>query len=98
MSLDFNGRPPIKIGVSSLIFVLGCFLSSAACFAGDFEDGQAAYKRGDYKTAMTIWTRAANKGDARTQTALGVMYENGRGVQRDYEQATFWYRKAADQG
>ena len=26
------------------------------------------------------------------------MYENGRGVERDYKMAAEWYRKAAEQG
>ena len=26
------------------------------------------------------------------------MYDNGRGVEQDDEQAVFWYRKAAEQG
>jgi hypothetical protein len=29
---------------------------------------------------------------------LGVMYENGTGVQRDYEKAISCYRKAAELG
>jgi TPR repeat protein len=32
------------------------------------------------------------------QYNLGVMYEQGKGVQQDYKQAVAWYRKAADQG
>ncbi|WP_411727530.1 tetratricopeptide repeat protein [Methyloglobulus sp.] len=29
---------------------------------------------------------------------LGWMYDNGHGIQQDYQQAVFWYRKAAEQG
>ncbi len=29
---------------------------------------------------------------------LGVMYENGRGVERDDAEAVKWYRKAAEAG
>ncbi|MEZ9521512.1 hypothetical protein AB4155_18515, partial [Vibrio splendidus] len=32
------------------------------------------------------------------QTNLGAMYENGRGVPLDEEQAVYWYRQAAEQG
>jgi hypothetical protein len=73
-------------------------LGSATCFAGDYEDGWAAHKRGDYKTALPLFTRAANKGNALAQTTLGLLYYNGRGVSQDYEQAIMWLRKAADQG
>ncbi len=73
-------------------------LRSATCFAGDYEDGWAAYERGDFKTALPLFTRAANEGNALAQTALGFMYYRGRGVSQDYAQAMLWLRKAADQG
>jgi TPR repeat protein len=41
---------------------------------------------------------AAERGEASAQNSLGKMYERGRGVARDYEQAAAWYRKAAEQG
>jgi TPR repeat protein len=28
---------------------------------------------------------------------IGVRYSKGQGVEQDYEQAVFWYRKAAEQ-
>ena len=73
-------------------------LWSAACFAADYEDGWAAYKRGDYKTAVALFTRAADKGNVLAQTTLGVLYCKGQGVSQDYKQALVWLRKAADQG
>ena len=73
-------------------------LASAVCFAGDYEDGEAAYKRGDHKTAASVWTKAANKGDPRAQVMLGSMYAEGKGVAQDYKQPALWYREAADQG
>jgi|CXWL01.1.fsa_nt_gi TPR repeat protein len=45
-----------------------------------------------------FWTRiAAEHGDAVAQDTLGDMYEKGFGVDQDYKQAAFWYRKAAQQ-
>ena len=29
---------------------------------------------------------------------VAAMYENGQGVQKDQQQAVFWYRKAAQTG
>jgi hypothetical protein len=81
-----------------IILSLGVLLWSAVCFAAAVEDGLAAYKRGDYKTAAAIWTIAANKGDAGAQNNLGLLYDKGQGVAQDYQQAVSWYRKAADQG
>lgn len=41
----------------------------------------------------------AEKGEPSVQLDLGFMYDNGRyGVEQDFEQAVFWYRKAAERG
>ena len=40
----------------------------------------------------------AGQGDARAQCDLGIIYEIGRGVPRNYEKAAEWYQKASDQG
>lgn len=81
-----------------IIFPVFVLLWSAVCFAGDVEDGLAAYKRGDYKAAVALWTVAANKGDAEAQNNLGLLYDKGEGVAQDYNQAASWYRKAAEKG
>jgi hypothetical protein len=96
--LDFVELPetPMKWLLIILPFVV--LLWRAVCFAGAVEDGLAAYKRGDYKTAVAIWTLAADKGDAEAQNDLGLLYDQGQGVAQDYNQAVAWFRKAADQG
>ena len=81
--------------------VLAAYLliaGSAPAFAASIEDGQAAYNTGDYKTALDIWRPLAEQGNARAQNNLGVMYENGKGVERDLSEAVKWWRKAARQG
>jgi TPR repeat protein len=40
---------------------------------------------------------AANQGDPTAQFQIGLDYEKGLDVQRDYKLALTWYRKAADQ-
>ena len=40
----------------------------------------------------------AENGDAKSQYHLGVLYHDGKGVEQNYVQAAFWYRKAAEQG
>jgi hypothetical protein len=40
----------------------------------------------------------AEQGDADAQFNLGLMYETGDGVARDYAEAIKWYRLAARQG
>ena len=66
--------------------------------AGPLEDGEAAYQRGDYATALQIWRPLADQGDAGAQAWLGLMYDNGHGVTQDYAEAARWYRLAAAQG
>jgi TPR repeat protein len=65
--------------------------------AGPLEDGQAAYRKGDYATALQILRPLAEQGNASAQTALGVIYEHGQGVPQDFVQAVIWYGEAAYQ-
>ena len=44
------------------------------------------------------WQASAEQGNAHAQNMLGNMYENGRGVTKDYAKAVEWYRKSAEQG
>jgi len=61
-----------------------------------FNDGYAAYERGDYETAHKLFLSI--QGDARAQGIVGDMYAYGQGVPRSYTEAVKWYRKAAEQG
>ncbi len=62
------------------------------------QDGQVAYRLGDYAAAMRYWRPLAEQGNSVAQVNLGVMYAQGQGVPQDYAQAVAWFRKAADQG
>ena len=42
--------------------------------------------------------RLAERGVAWAQFRVGVKYEDGKGVSKDYRQAFMWYRRAAEQG
>ena len=52
-----------------------------------FDDGKAAYDRGDYAKAYKEFKPLAEQGDIVAQFYLGVMYDFGRGVSQDYIQA-----------
>ena len=58
---------------------------------------QKAVQRNDYATAYKLYTDNATKGDAFAQNELGQLYYQGKGVERDYEQARIWFEKAAAQ-
>ena len=66
--------------------------------SADFQKGLDAAKKGDFATALKEWTPLAKQGDADAQYNLGVMYDNGRGVLRDYFRAHMWLNIAASSG
>jgi TPR repeat protein len=65
---------------------------------GDFEDAINALDHLDYATAYRLIKPLAEKGDARAQCKLGIMYDYAQGVPQDMIEATKWFRKAAEQG
>jgi TPR repeat protein len=72
------------------------FLTMAgAAVAGSFEDGEAAYQRQDYATALQLWRPLADQGSAKAQYGLGGMYYKGQGVAQNHAEAMKWYRFAA---
>lgn len=48
--------------------------------------------------AIYWYRKAAAQGYPPAETKLGGIYENGRGVPRNYATAAYWYHKAAAQG
>ena len=81
--------------VASGVLALALF---GAVVAGPLEDGEVAYRSGDYAAAMSYWRAFADQGDARAQYHIGLMYWIGQGTPQDYAQALYWYLKAAKQG
>ena len=66
--------------------------------AQDYEKGLAAYRSGDFATALQDWTPLADQGDAEAQYNLGVIYEYGQGVLQDNVMAHMWYNIASANG
>lgn len=66
--------------------------------AGPLEDGHAAYLRGDINTALSLWTPLAEQGNAEAQYMLGLIYFNGRYVEKDDDVAAQWLELSAAQG
>ncbi len=69
---------------------------AAPAWAG-WDEGIAAYKRGDYATAFREMRPLAEQGLANAQFNLGLMYRKGQGVPQDDAEAVRWYRRAAEQ-
>ena len=80
-----------------ILIVWFLLLASSAPQAG-YQEGFAAHEAGDYVTALREWRPLAEGGDARAQHALGVMYADGLGVEKDNVTAAKWFRKAAQGG
>lgn len=55
-----------------------------------------AYDRADYQSALAVWLPLASEGDAVAQNYVGEIYEKGLGADKNYQQAAFWYQKAAE--
>ena len=60
--------------------------------------GYQSYLKGDYDAAYEEWLPLAELGDIEAQFNLGVMYDEGAGVDKDLAIAADWYEKAAEQG
>jgi uncharacterized protein YgiM (DUF1202 family) len=84
-------------------------LRGASCFAllfvaseiawaqsADVQRAIDAYNEGDYAAAMAVWEPLANQGNRDAQFAMGVLYYEGHGVNKNLDEALAWFRKAAD--
>jgi TPR repeat protein len=52
----------------------------------------------DYAAAVSWYRKAAEQGEAKAQSGLGLMYANGHGVPKDYVSAHVWFTLAAAGG
>ena len=73
-------------------------LGIAGAVAGPWEDGMAAYNRGDYVPAIRLFRPLAEQGNTKAQSVLGVMYHRGQGVARNSVRAFIWFSRAAARG
>jgi TPR repeat protein len=77
--------------VALIVFAAG------AAFAGT-EDGLAAFKEGDYATALKELAAPAEQGDGNAMLLLGKLYSAGLGVTRDTGKATKFFARSAEAG
>lgn len=60
--------------------------------------GYAEFKMGHYDNARAIWEALDNKGNGQAGFNLGILYEDGLGVEQDHQKAIEHYEKAAIAG
>lgn len=70
---------------AELLYVFGC----------EYYTGDQVQQ--DYKQAVQLFRKSAEKGFAESQFRMGVAYSIGKGEVQDYSQAAKWFKKAADQ-
>lgn len=64
----------------------------------DLAKGEKYEAEGDYAQAMLCYRRAAEAGDADAALRIGILYNTGRGVEKNDEERNRWYQIAADRG
>ena len=67
-------------------------------YAQTIQDGTNLYKKQNYKKAFEIWKPLAEKGVAKAQNNIGIMYMMGKGVIQNDKEAFKWTLLAAKQG
>ena len=88
----------MKTPLTFLLSLTFLFLFSGSVYGGDFQDGLDAAKKGDYKTAFSLWKPLAEQKNAIAQFNLGTMYDQGKGVAQNVMRAFKLYKVSAEQG
>tara|TARA_B110001450_G_scaffold226441_1_gene225194 strand:- start:397 stop:1092 length:696 start_codon:yes stop_codon:yes gene_type:complete len=79
----------------SIYFIIGaCHVS----YAQDFDKGLEAAQSGNFKVAIKEWTPLAENGNSQAQEMLGIVFQQGLGGAKNYEEAFMWTNLAAQQG
>ena len=84
--------------------ITGCFslilyiVSIGMSWSGDYQKGLDAAQNGNYTAALKEWRPLAEQGHSESQFVLGLLYRNGKGVEKDFSTAIKWYLLAAENG
>jgi TPR repeat protein len=62
-----------------------------------WDNFKKAKNKTDYEHEFLETKSLAEQGDAKAQNELGIMYEKGKGVAKDYTEAWKWYSLAVKQ-
>jgi len=79
------------------LLALMALLAITGTSVAGWDEGVAAYERGDYQNAFQHFKPLAEQGATSAQYKLGHMYSNGEGVPQDYVRAYMWASLAAAQ-
>jgi len=84
--------------ISLVSIVLAAMAWAVSPVWADFDSGISAYASGDFDAAAREFSVLAAKGDKEGQYYLGLLYEEGQGVPKQFDAAVSCYTKAAEQG
>lgn len=93
-----NNYPLFRVLCLWLMLLLVLNLVPGPVYADDYANGRNAYITGDYKKALAILKPLAESGDPNSQKIMGIMFDYGQGVDKDPQQALYWYKLSARQG
>lgn len=93
MQHPFNSRHLLRFAL-----VVTAILAGATPVWADLKAGRTAFAAGDYATALTEFTRAADAGDMSAQYLAGEMLLQGRGIARDVPRGLSYVEQAARGG
>ena len=95
LSLRRHSRPvtfghliDYDLAMIRLMLALICCLALAAPAWAGFDEGIAAYKRGDYETTLRVMLPLAEQGNAAAQNNVGSLYDSGKGVPQNSVEAS----------
>lgn len=76
-----------------LIIILSVFVT-----ANESDKAIKAYNNKNFKQAFGHFKNSAKTGNLMSQYHLALMYEQGKGVERDVSKAIYWHNIAAERG
>jgi uncharacterized protein len=88
-------------GSATIVYFVTLIAAVAAAMpakSDSFNQGKAAFSRGNYVLAARLLEPCARRGNPRAQAMLGFLYENGLGAPQAYDVAVELYAGAAERG
>ncbi len=85
-----------KVSIYFSILLLFLLVELSSVHAG-WNEAKTAYEHGDYETEFQEYEALAEQGDVLARYNLGVMYDIGKGVPKDFAESLNWYKMAAKQ-
>ena len=90
----------IVLLVCAVVLLVGDKSGTQSSFGAEktYEQGRAFYNNKEYDKAFESFKKACDSGNMRGCFNLGIMYEEGNGVEKDFSKAAELFKKACDGG